>query len=168
MAAKNSVSAPGGEIGRQISAKSMGFDKAEILTLVINDKTSDHFLYRVTGVGTGLKPYKIKEGEKAGEIAFGIQGQFEGVTLDGVVLNGSVLYLPGYANDMVVAALSMPEAVGVKIAMDVYARFDEKSATSYVFTVRDLLNEGAAGVEEVKAQIQALPMPPKVLALPKE
>mgnify|MGYP001459948682 CR=1 FL=1 len=159
----------GSEIGRKLSVGEMGFDKLTIQGLVASNREADHFLARFVGVVTSLKPYKIREGERAGEVAYGLMGQFEGTANDGTVLKGSVLYLPGYANDMVIAAMQSggaEDVVSVRIGFDVYARFDADAATSYVFTVRDLLNTQQTGVEEVKAQIQALPLPSPVAALP--
>lgn len=163
--AKTPNTAPGGEIGRKISAKDMGFTKPIIQALVIGAQEVDHFLFRAVGIASALKPYKIKDGDRAGEIAFGLLGQFEGTNADGETKMGSVLYLPGYVNDMIVAALSMDDTAAVKIAFDVYARYDETSATSYVFTARDLLNAEPQGLAEVKAELTALPMPPKTLAI---
>lgn len=165
--AKAPTQAPGQSLSKKLSIKGLGYDKATILKLVLSDQNAEHFLARFVGVATQPKPYKIKEGERAGEIGFGLMGQFEGTSADGEVLTSAVCYLPEYATEMVLGALGAGEdVVSVKIAFDVYAIYDEKAATSYTFTVRDLLNQGAAGVDEVKAAITALPMPPKMLALP--
>lgn len=156
----------GKEIGRKLSVKELGFDKGSILALVIANQTENHFLARFVGVVTGLKPYKIKEGERAGEMAFGLLGQFEGSNSDGESKDGSTLYLPGYVNDGIVAIFQADETVSaVQIAYDVYAKFDADAATSYVFTVNDLLNTGSQSVAEVKESIKALPMPGKTPAL---
>jgi len=164
-AATDAGGAVGQEVGRKLSVGDMGYTKPVLQKLCIGDQESDHFLCRFVGVATGAKPYKIKEGDRAGETAFGIQGQFEGTNADGEVLSGTVLYLPGYLTDAVLSNFVDDMVQGVRIAYDVYARYDEKSATSYVFTGRDLINSTSQGVEEVKAQIQALPMPPRTLAL---
>jgi len=164
--AANTDAAPGQEVGRKLSIRELGFDKETLLKTVMTDTGANHFLGRFMGVATGIKPYKIKEGERAGETAFGIMGEFEAVNSDGESKTGTLLYLPGYVNDAVVNAFSVSDDVqAIRLAYDVYARYDAKAITSYVFTVRDLLNNGSAGVEEVKTQIQALPMPPKTLAL---
>ena len=156
----------GKEIGRKLSVRELGFDKGRILESVMANREENHFLARFVGVVTGIKPYKIKEGERAGEIAFGLMGQFEGQNSDGEAKDGSVLYLPGYVNDMVVSMFqSSEDIVSVRIAFDVYAKFDADAATSYVFTVNDLLNEGSQSVDEVKEAVKALPMPSKVPAL---
>lgn len=156
----------GKEIGRKLSVKELGFDKGSILKIVLANDSENHFLARFVGVVTGLKPYKIKEGERAGELAFGLMGQFEGSNADGESKDGSVLYLPGYVNDAIVSIFQADESVtSVRIAYDVYAKFDEDAATSYVFTVNDLLNVGSQSVDEVKAEIKALPMPGKTPAL---
>jgi hypothetical protein len=156
----------GQEVGRKLSVGEMGWTKPEIQKLVISDQVSQHHLCRFVGVATGAKPYKIKEGDRAGETAFGIQGQFEGTSAaDGSVKAGTVLYLPGYLTDAVLANFIDDTVAGVRIAYDIYAQYDERSATSYTFTGRDLINSTSQGVEEVKVQIQALPMPSKTLAL---
>lgn len=156
----------GREISRKLSLRELGFDKGRILETVMGNRNEQHFLARFIGVANGVKPYKIKEGDRAGEVAFGLMGEFEGSDSDGVTANGAVLYLPGYVSDMITSILQSSEDIsGVRIAFDVYARFDEKAATSYVFVVNDLLNTQQAGVEEVKAELKALPMPAKTPAL---
>lgn len=152
----------GQEIGNKLSVKSFGFDKATILKLVMTDEQADHFLCRFMGVATGLRKYKIpvaqqKDGEDSG---FGLSGMFEGVSNDGEVVKGSILYLPKYVHEMVEAALSIGDDVaGVNIGFDIYARYNVDAATSYVFVARDLLNDGSAGLDNVKARVTALPMP---------
>ena len=164
---------PGQEIGRRLSVGEMGWGKENILKAVLDDTEKQHFLVRFVGVATGVKPYKIKEGDKAGETAFGIMGQFQGTNADGEVMDGTTLYLPGYINDMVVNALSIDDSVvSVRIAFDVYAQYDAKSATSYVFTGRDLIGGQQAGVAEVNEQIKAMSLPSgpslKALSAPKD
>ncbi len=153
---------PGEELGNKLSVKSFGFDKGTLLELVMADKEKSHFLVRFGGIATGLRKYKIpanqiKDGEDSG---FGLSGTFIGTSTDGEQIKGSVLYLPRYVHDMVEAALTMGDDVqGVRIGFDIYARWDDASATSYVFTARDLLNEGSESVDAVVNTIMALPMP---------
>ena len=155
----------GREVGRKLSVRELGWDKATILQTVLSDQKAKHFLGRFVGSVTGLKPYKIKEGDRAGETAYGLQGMFE-ATGNGETKDGSVLYLPGYVNDAIVSIFATDESVSaVKIAYDVYASYDESAATSYVFTVHDLLNTGSDSVDEVKEAIKALPMPSEPLKL---
>jgi len=150
----------GQELGSKLSVATFGWNKAAILQTVLAAQSDRHFLARFVGVATGIKPYKIKEGERAGEIDYGLQGIFEGHGPDGEVVNGSVLYLPKYVNDMVVSAFSAADDIAsIRIGYDVYAQYQEKAATSYVFSVNDLLNEKPAGLEDVKAVVNALPMP---------
>lgn len=157
----------GREIGRKLSVGELGFDKGTILETVLANREEKHFLARFAGVVTGLKPYKIREGELAGETAFGLMGQFEATRNDGTTQDGSVLYLPGYVNDAIVAIFQSDDSVAtIKIAMDVYASYDADAATSYVFTVNDLLNTGSEAVAEVNAEIKGLPLPKAVKALP--
>ncbi len=165
---KAATTAVGQSLARKLSLNGLGWDKPTILKLVLDDPKSEHHLARVVGVATAPKPYKIKEGDRAGETAYGLMGQFEGTNSHtGETINSAVCFLPEYAADMVLGALaSSDDVMSVKIAFDIYAIYSEKSATSYEFGVRDLLTQGSASVDEVKAEIQALPMPPKTLALP--
>jgi hypothetical protein len=161
----------GKTIGRKISVAEMGWNKPAIQKAVLTDQENAIFLARFVGVVTGLKPYRTKaEGDKPSEVAFGLMGQFEGQNADGETKDGSVLYLPGYVNDMIVAAFNADDTItSIRVAFDVYASYDETSATSYVFTVNDLLNVGSKSVDEVKAEIKALPLPTnKALPAPKK
>ena len=146
----------GKEIGTKLSVKSFGFDKEKLLELVMKDKGNDIPLVRFTGAATGLRKYKSEYAE--GGEGFGLSGQFEGQSVDGEVKNGSVLYLPKNVHDMVEAAMSMSDDVqAVRIAFDVYARYDKDAATSYVFVVRDILNEGEQSVDAIKEAIKDVP-----------
>lgn len=146
----------GKEVGTKLSVKSFGFDKERLLELVMANKGVDVPLVRFTGAATGLRKYK-SEYVEGGE-GFGLSGQFEGVSVDGETKNGSVLYLPKNVHDMVEAALSMADDVmAVRLAFDVYARYDKDAATSYVFVVRDILNEGEQSVDAIKEAIKDVP-----------
>jgi hypothetical protein len=146
----------GKEVGTKLSVKSFGFDKERLLELVMANKGVDVPLVRFTGAATGLRKYKSEYAD--GGEGLGLAGQFEGQSVDGEVKNGSVLYLPKNVHDMVEAALSMADDIlSVRIAFDVYARYDKDAATSYVFVVRDILNEGGQSVEEVKEAIKEVP-----------
>lgn len=157
----------GRTIAKKLSVSGLGWNKENILTLVMADKSSEHFLARFMGTATQPKPYRIKEGDRNGETGFGLIGQFQGVNgQTGEEITSAVCYLPEYATEMVLGALgSADDIVSVNIAFDIYARFDTKSATSYVFEVRDLLNAPNAGVETVKSMIKELPMPQAKFAL---
>lgn len=169
MVKENASAGPvGRQLPRKLTIKELGFDKTAIQKLVLGDTNSRHFLARFVGVASALKPYRIRsEGERDGEIAYGLVGEFEGTNADGEVKSGAVLYLPGYVNEMIAAVLqSNQDVAGVRVAYDVYAVHNEDAATSYTFEVFDLINTASEGVAEVKATIAALPMPAKVAALP--
>ena len=152
----------GQEIGNKLSIQSFGWNKPSILEAVMKDKTNDVFLMRVGGAATGLRAYQNKHKEKATDPdqLYGLTGQFKAIGADKTEAVGSTLYLPKYVHDMVEAALSMDDDVqSVRIGFDIYARYDDKSATSYVFVARDLLNEGSSTVDAVMEVVNALPMP---------
>lgn len=146
----------GKEIGTKLSVKSFGYDKETILTAVMANKDQDIPLVRFVGSATGLRKYKSDYVE--GGEGFGLSGSFEGTSVKGEVKNGSVLYLPKNVHDMVEAMLSMADDVAaVRIGLDVYARYDKDAATSYVFVVRDVLNEGDTSVDAIKEKLAEVP-----------
>lgn len=149
---------PGELLGGKISAKEVGFSKANILQLVLNERTSDVFLFRVIGQATDLQAYKSKfEDREEEEEGFGLLGQFEATTNSGEVFTGQTLYLPKFAQSMVVGAVKNGNNVGV--ALDIYAAFDEEAATSYVFKVRSLLEPDRSAIDALKKSIGNTPMP---------
>jgi len=149
--------AVGKEIGAKLSTNTFGWDKTAIQTAVLADIKTPVFLYRIVGVVTGLKPFKDKE---TGETRFGSLGQYEMTSPQGEVAQGTVYYPPRYVQDMLEGALSMSDDIAsIRIAYDVYAKHNEKSATSYAFTAFDLLQEGSESVDSVKSAIAELPLP---------
>lgn len=156
-------------LDRKISAAAFGFDKAKLQEMCITDKTKDHFLYRVGGMATSTKVYVGPDGD-AGE---GLRGQFRAVDGDGAVIDSAVCYLPGYINEQIIASLEVAQvtdkSAGVQFGFDIYARYDVKSATSYVFVAEDVAEQlgGGNAADRVFAAISA-PMPgAKSLEAPK-
>lgn len=152
MARKPNEATPGELLGGKISAKEVGYAKADIMALVLADREREHFLYRVIGQGNGTQAYDGEYGE-----GFAVLGQFEATNRDGEVFNGTSLYLPGFAQNMLVAAIQSGHSA--QMALDVYAIFDEEAATSYVFTVRSLIEPDRSAIEEIKKQIGSTPLP---------
>ena len=145
----------GEEIGRKLTAKDVGWDSTRILEAVLSDKENDVFLYRAIGMATATKRYEsdISEG-------FGLVGTFEVTNEKGEVSSGSVLYLPGYVQDMIVAGLhSAGEGAAVRIGLDVFARFESSAATKYIYVARQLLQTDTSALDAIKAQISDMPMP---------
>lgn len=153
----------GKEVGAKLSVQSFGWNKPSIQEKVFADKENDLFLGRFGGVATGLRGYKNKNKENADDpdTLYGLTGQFKGYHPDGqTTVSGTILYLPTYIHDMVAAALSMDDGVvGIRIGFDIYARYNERSATSYSFVANDLLNEGNPTVDGVAEVIEALALP---------
>lgn len=157
----------GEEIGRKLSVGEFaGFDKPGIQRLVLNNRDEPHILVRFIGEAIGLKAYnKPAEGDREASKGYGFLGEFEGTSASGEVKTGSLLYLPGFIEDRMVAGLEGGDS-RIRIALDVYAVYDEKSATSYVFLARSLIASENPVVDEIKKQLRAVPMP-KALAAPK-
>jgi len=151
----------GTELGRQLSVKSFGWNRSQILEGLMQDKNSDLFLMRVVGIATGVKAFKSRQKNDEGEQmeGFGITGNFEGTGPNGEVVPGGKVYLPGYITDSLVSALSDDDDVSVNIALDIYARYDETSGTSYVFVGRSLIPQQNDRMDELKRLVSRVEMP---------
>ncbi len=146
----------GQEVAGKLSAKTLGFDKPTIQRMVLNDQENDHFLYRVIGEATDLQPYTAEtdDGETEGNA---LLGQFKITKNDGEVVEGFKLFLPTNIHGMVVAGVKGGN--NVSIGMDIYARFDDKSATSYIYVTRLLIEGDRARIAELEKQIGNTPLP---------
>jgi hypothetical protein len=145
----------GKEIGRKLSVAELGYDKPAIQQLVLADRENEIFIARFVGMANGLKPYVNQKNETQ----FGLLGAFEGTGRDGQIADGTLLYLPGYVQDAIAAALSSESDVSVEVAVDVYAYYDADAATSYVFVARNLIEVKNPVVEALKAKVSAMPLP---------
>lgn len=169
MAKETASGSVGQEIGGKLSVADFGWTKPNIQAAVLADRTKRVFLMRAIGVVTALKPYKDKE---SGETRYGSQGDFEIISGAGEVKKGTVLYLPSYVQGLIEGVMATQDAAAIRIAFDIYAEYNEKSATSYSFVAFDLLNEGSEGVDSVKSAVASLALPggpaPAQLEAPKE
>lgn len=150
----------GREVGTKLSVKSFGFDKAKVLETVLTDKEAEFPLVRFVGIATGLRKYKIpanqvKDGVDEG---YGLSGDFTGQSIDGEVKAGNVLYLNRAVTDMVASQMELNDDVaGIKIAFDVYAKYNVDAATSYVYVTRDVLNESSPNLDAMLKGLEGVP-----------
>lgn len=162
----------GTELGNKLSVRSFGWDKPTIQRAVLNGDGSDIFLMRVIGTATGLKEYTARgKGDDGGDLeGYGIRGTFEGQGPDGEVIPAALVYLPGYITDQMADALQ-DDDVSLRVALDVYARRDDKSATGYVYIGRSLIAQENKQMEALKNQLRNVPLPSATkpaLAAPKK
>lgn len=127
---------------RKISTRTVFGSKSDVLELVFKDKTKDHALYVVGGIVTGTKRGDAKiEGEQDKRPWVALTGRFKAINVRGDVFNSAVLFLPLYLVESVEQALAI-EGGGeniVHIKYGIFARFDEQSATSYVYGATSLI-----------------------------
>jgi len=160
-------SGPGEEVGRKLSVKIYGWDKPSIQQATLNNRTSDVWLMRVIGTVTDTRAYKSRAAGSDGQAleGYGLVGDFELIGSPqspkdpGLVRNGNLIYLPGFITDMLVGALGNEGDINLKIGLDVYARYDQDSATSYVFTARSLLPRDTSKLDEIRDQIKGMALP---------
>ena len=118
---------------KKIAVRTVFGDKAEILSLVLSDKTKSHPLMRVVGVANGFK-----EGEGDYGAWKGLMGRFEATSAaTGQVFNSPVCFLPEFAIDLICGQFRQPGDT-VKFALDIGAVYAADAATSYEFTVTPL------------------------------
>ena len=149
----------GKELGSKLSAVSFGWTSTAILEAVLKSKDKDVPLYRIWGGANGLRKYESTF-EKEG-FGFGLSGQFKGVgsdlAPDGSEKIGSVAYIPKYVHQMVEGALGMGDVEAVRIAFDIYARYDESLQGKYRYVAYDLINEGNPTVDAVEDALKDVP-----------
>ncbi len=112
----------------KLSVKAIIGGKGNILETVMKDKENEHIVARIIGIASG-----IKTGEGDNGPWTGLTGQFKGVNvLTGEEFRSGILFMPSVAQDMVVGAL-MGDTKAVEFGFDITAKYDEESATSYVY-----------------------------------
>jgi hypothetical protein len=117
----------------KLSIKQIIGGKSSILDKVISDKEKEHVVARILGVATGMKTGEGDNGPWTG-----LTGQFKGINTDtGEEFQSGVLFMPNVAQDMVIGAL-MGESKAVEFGFEISVKYDESSATSYVYSARPL------------------------------
>lgn len=131
---------------RKISARTVFGSKADIAQLCLNERTKAHPLFRVGGNVRSLRHGTAKERTEETEGAkrsdnpndkmrdwTALIGTFRAMRVDGAVFQSAICFLPNYVTDMIAAQLIDGDSDGVDFVGDLYAKYDEASATSYVF-----------------------------------
>lgn len=129
---------------KKISTRTVYGSKADIQKLVLDDQKSNHLLYRVYGEAKGYVSGTSKFSDKDEPSGWtAIAGEFEAVSAkDGEVFNAAICFLPGYVTGPIVERLKSDDTEGVIFGFDIYAKYDEKAATSYVYLAEPLRRQG--------------------------
>lgn len=131
------------KILKKISMRTIGISRTDILDKVMKDKNSVHTLALVLGIAGGKKRHSRTNEHGELQEDFGFTGQFKATNLEtGEEYTAAVCYLPGAAKDILDGVLSTTENVsGVEFIFKIQARYDEKSATSYVYEVETVVKQ---------------------------
>ncbi len=122
----------------KISMRDVVGGKSVILETIMKDKTISHPVARVIGIASGLKTGEGDNGPWTG-----LTGQFKATNLlTGEVYQSGKCFMPDVAQDMIVGALMAGNTASVSFGFDVSVEYDEKSATSYVYTAASLMDSG--------------------------
>lgn len=128
---------------KKISTRTVFGAKADVQKLVLDDQNSNHLLYRVYGEARGFVSGSSKFADK--DEASGWQalaGEFEAVNRNGEVFNAAICFLPAYVIGPIVEKLKDDSDAIVTFGFDIYAKYDEKAATSYVYLAEPLRRKG--------------------------
>lgn len=142
---------------KKISAKTVYGGKAEIQKLVLSDQKKNHPLYRVFGQATGFVSGSSRFSDKDEPQSWNaLAGDFEAINFEnGEVFDAAICFLPNYVVTPIVEKLKSEGVESVEFAFDVFAQFDEKAATSYIYLAQAVRAEGVES--PVDRMRQALP-----------
>lgn len=135
------------QLVRKISARTVFGSKTDVLRLVMTDEKKDHPLFVVGGIVTGTKRGSSKVEDEANPVTkidrpwIALTGRFKAINVRGETFQSAVLFLPLYLVESVESALAI-EGDGkelVQIKYTIFAKFDETSATSYVYGATSML-----------------------------
>lgn len=136
---------------RKITARSVFGSKADILRLVMSDEAKEFTIYRIVGVCTGsrkgggdedIERNEQKPGQ-APRVNYGpweaMLGAFQATNAaTGEVFRSGICFLPQFAADIVLGQLT-GDVENVAFAYDITVKYDEASATSYVYGATSLM-----------------------------
>lgn len=144
---------------KKISTRTVFGPKADVLKLVLDDQANNMFLYRVYGQArgyvSGTSRFSDRD-EPSGWTA--LAGEFEAVNRDGEMFNAAICFLPQYVTGPMVEALKAEGNDGVEFGFDIFAKYDEKAATSYIYLAEPLRKAGdISPLETMRTGFKALP-----------
>lgn len=140
---------------RKISTRTVFGAKGDLLELIMKNKEDRHAVMRVVGRATDTKKGKGRRVDDDDIAATsetradakdapwkGLVGEFIATNLQtGEQFYSGVAFFPEFALDMVAGKLG-GDIDNVEFGVDIYARYDETSATAYVYEV-DFLSDMA-------------------------
>lgn len=123
-----------------INNSALGFTKEVVLELVMSNKESEHFLYRVGGIIEGheigrshFKRVNKETGEAENQTWTRFFGEFVAATKDGKTYEAATCFLPSYVNGQFVTGLLEEGNAEIEFGYDIFAVYSKQSATSYEF-----------------------------------
>lgn len=144
---------------KKISTRTVFGTKADVQKLVLEDQKSNHFLYRVYGEARGFVTGTSKFSDKDEPSEWqALAGEFEAVNNDGEVFDAAVCFLPAYVIGPIVERLKQEGVENVTFGFDIYAQYDEKAATSYIYLCEPLRRAGEeAAIDKMREGLKPLP-----------
>ena len=144
---------------KKISTRTVFGGKTEVQKLVLEDQSANHFLYRVYGEARGYVSGSSKFSDKDEPSEWqAIAGDFEAVNADGEIFGGAICFLPNYVIGPIIERLKMEGVESVQFGFDIFARYDEKAATSYIYLAEMLRRAGEESpIEKMREGFKALP-----------
>lgn len=158
-----------------INTKSVFGGKADIQELVLANKDTPQFLYRIVGAITGyvtgeskFKRVDTETGEVTPQQWTKFAGDFVAINRKGNQYEAVISFLPDYIGGPIKTGIAAEPGNEVQIGFDIYAMYSEKSATSYEFIAQPMrATDEPSRVEKMLENMPALPGAPKRAALAK-
>lgn len=151
---------------KQISTRAVFGTKADIQKLVLSDQEGNHFLYRIIGeiegyvTGKGrFKRIDKETGEVQDTSWTKFAGEFVAIRGDGVQYISGLAFLPDYVAGPYRQRLENDADQTMTFAFDIYAKFNEQSATSYEYIALPVRDTSKPSV--LDALVKKLPALPK-------
>ena len=144
---------------KKISTRTVFGVKADVLKLVLADQKTNQFLFRVYGEAMGHVSGSSRFTDKDEPSNWtALAGEFEAINRDGEVFNAAICFLPAYVTGPIVERLKEEGISKVLFGFDIYAAFDEKAATSYVYLAEPLRKaDEVSPLDGMRTGFKALP-----------
>lgn len=120
------------EIVKKLTLRTMNLGKA-VIRKNVTEEAPNASLAKIVGRTTAAQPVQSEQGESIRLI-----GDFTGVNLlTGEIFSSTVCFIPNFVAQPLANALT--ESDSVEFAIEITAKFSEKSAVGYEFGVKPLL-----------------------------
>lgn len=140
------------ELVKKLTLRTMNLGKA-VIRKAVPEEGSVSSLAKIVGRTTAAQPVQSEQGESIRLI-----GDFTGINLlTGEVFSSTVCFIPNFVAQPLANALN--ESDSVEFALEITAKFSEKSAVGYEFGVKPLLETKPTNAMEALLERSGVALP---------